>query len=181
MRGVVTIDKCSIINFMHIKSFYLLKALGYSVTTTIYVQLEFDNSKQKYPDSFTYFSDLVNSGEVSRFPLEIEDLVEMSNVPQSRRASDAELSCFIVAKRIGGKVMTDDMKARKYIQRYIEMPQGSVTQLVEVLIEAYLENHLGDHELRPIQKTLADHKFVIKIDLANEAAKRRWMMGGTVD
>jgi predicted nucleic acid-binding protein len=163
---------------MHINRFYLLKALGYSVITTIYVQLEFENSRQKYPDSFTYFSGLVNSGEVSRFPLQIEDLIEMSNVPQSKRASDAELSCFIVAKRINGKVMTDDRKAIKYIRRYIEIPPGSITQLVEVLIEAYLENHLGDHELRPIQKTLKDHKFFIPIDLANEAAKRRWMMGG---
>ena len=178
MRGVVTIDKCTILNFMQINRFYLLKALGYFVITTVYVQLEFENAQQKYPNSFTYFDNLVNSDEISRFPLEIEDLIEMSNVPQSKRASDAELSCFVVAKRIGGKVMTDDGRAIKYIQRYIQMPPGSVTQLVEVLIEAYLENHLGDHELRPIQKTLADHKFVIKIDLANEAAKRRWMMGG---
>jgi hypothetical protein len=163
---------------MQINRFYLLKALGYFVITTVYVQLEFENAQQKYPNSFTYFDNLVNSDEISRFPLEIEDLIEMSNVPQSKRASDAELSCFVVAKRIGGKVMTDDGRAIKYIQRYIQMPPGSVTQLVEVLIEAYLENHLGDHELRPIQKTLADHKFVIKIDLANEAAKRRWMMGG---
>ena len=178
MKGVVTIDKCSILNFMHINRFYLLKALGYSVITTIYVQLEFENSKQKYPDSFTYFSDLVNPGEVSKFPLEIEDLIEMSNIPQSKRASDAELSCFIVAKRIGCKVMTDDGRAIKYIRRHIQMPPDSITQLVEVLIEAYLENHLGDHEIRPIQQTLADNKFVIKIDLANEAAKRRWIMGG---
>jgi hypothetical protein len=151
---------------MQINRFYLLKALGYFVITTVYVQLEFENAQQKYPNSFTYFDNLVNSDEISRFPLEIEDLIEMSNVPQSKRASDAELSCFVVAKRIGGKVMTDDGRAIKYIQRYIQMPPGSVTQLVEVLIEAYLENHLGDHELRPIQKTLADHKFVIKIDLA---------------
>ncbi len=176
MKGVVTIDKCSILNFMHIDRFYVLKALGYSVVTTIYVQLEFENSKQKYPDSFTYFSNLVSSEEISRFPLELEDLVEMSNVPQSKRASDAELSCFVVAKRIGGKVLTDDGRAVKYIQQYIQMPLSSVTQLVEILIEAYLENHLGDHELRPIQKILAEHKFVIKIDLAHEAAKRRWMI-----
>jgi predicted nucleic acid-binding protein len=163
---------------MHIDRFYLLKALGYSVITTIYVQLEFENSKQKHPDSFTYFSNLVNSSEVSKFSLEIEDLIEMSSIPQSKRASDAELSCFIVAKRIGGKVMTDDKKAIKYIRRYIQMPPGSITKLVEILIEAYLENHLGNHELRPIQKRLADHKFAIPFDLANEAEKRRWMTGG---
>jgi len=164
---------------MYINRFYLLKALRYSIITTIHVQLEFENSKQKYPESFTYFNKLVGSKEISKFPLDIEDLVEMSNVPQSKRASDAELSCFVVAKRIGGKVLTDDNKAIKYIKRYIEMPQGSVTQLVEVLIEAYLENHLGDHELKSIQKTLSENKFVIPFDLSKEAARRRWMTGNS--
>jgi hypothetical protein len=160
---------------MYINRFHLLKLLGYSVITTVYVQLEFE---QGHFDSLSYYKRLINSGEITRFPLEIEDLVEMSNVPQSKRASDAELSCFVVARRIDGRVLTDDRTAINYIQRYIQMPTGSITQLVEVLIEAYLANHLGDHELRPIQKTLADNQFIIKIDLANEAAKRRWMMGG---
>lgn len=175
MRGVVAIDTCAIIHFMYINRFHLLKLLGYSVITTVYVQLEFE---QGHSDSLSYYERLINSGEITRFPLEIEDLVEMSNVPQSKRASDAELSCFVVAKRIGGKVLTDDTTAIRYIQRHIQMPIGSITQLVEVLIEAYLENHLGDYELRPIQQTLADNRFVIKLDLANEAAKRRLMMGG---
>ncbi|OKH55580.1 hypothetical protein NIES2101_04150 [Calothrix sp. HK-06] len=160
---------------MYINRFDLLKLLGYHVITTVCVQLEFERG---HSNSLAYYNKLVDSKDILNFPLEIEDLVEMSNIPQSKRASDAELSCFVVAKRIGGKVMTDDEKAIKYIQRYIQMPQGSVTQLVEVLIEGYLENYLGDHELRSIQQTLKDNKFFIKIDLANEAAKRRWMMGG---
>ncbi len=147
----------------------------YHVITTVHVQLEFE---QGHYDSLSYYKKLVDSGEIARFPLEIEDLVEMSNVPQSKRASDAELSCFVFAKRIEGKVMTDDRRAINYIQRYIQMPPSSITQLVEILIEAYLENHLGDHELQPIQQTLAENQFIIKVDLANEAAKRRWMMGG---
>ena len=176
MKGVVTIDKCSILNLMYISRFNLFKALRYSVITTIYVELEFENAKQKYPDSFNYFSNLISSGEISKFSLEIEDLVEMSNIPQSKRASDAELSCFVVAKRIGAKVMTDDRKAIKYIQQYIKMPSGDIIQLVDFLIQAYLENYLGDYELREIQKTLADNKFFIKMDLPYEAAKRKLMM-----
>jgi predicted nucleic acid-binding protein len=173
VKGLVTIDTCAIIHFMYIDRFHLIKLLGYYVITTVYVQLEFE---QGHSDSLAYYTKLVNSGEISRFPLEIEDLVEMSNVPESKRASDAELSCFVVAKRIGGQVITDDKKAIKYIQRYIMLPPSSVIQLVDVLIEAYLENHLGDHELRPIQQKLAANNFAIKIDLANEAAKRRWML-----
>lgn len=175
MKGVIAIDTCAIIHFMYINRFHLLRLLGYSIITTVYVQLEFEKG---HSGSLSYYTKLVHYGDITRFSLEIEDLVEMSNVPQSKRASDAELSCFVVAKRIGGKVMTDDRKARNYIQQYIQMPANSVTQLVEILIEAYLENHLGDHELTSIQQTLAKNQFIIKVDLANEAAKRRWMMGG---
>jgi predicted nucleic acid-binding protein len=177
MKEVVTIDKCSILNFMYINRFFLLKALGYSVITTVYIELEFENAKEKYPDSFSYFKDLLNSSEISRLSLEIEDLVEMSNIPQSKRASNGELSCFVVAKRIGSKVMTDDTKAIKYIKRHIEMPPNSITQLPEILIEAYLKYHLGDHELKVIQETLGNNKFTIPFNLADEAAKRRWMTG----
>lgn len=172
MNRLVIIDTCAIIHFMYINRFNLLKALSYSAITTVYIRLEFE---QGYLDSLTYFNKLLNSGDISLFPLEIDDLVEMASVPQSKRASDAELSCFVVAKRIGGKAMTDDIRAVKYIQRYILMPSGSVISLIQVLIESYLENHLGDHELRSIQKTLSENKFIIKMDLATEAARRRWM------
>lgn len=173
MRGVVAIDTCAIIHFMYINRFHLLKLLGYSVITTVYVQLEFE---QGHSDSLNYYKKLIDYGEITTFPLEIEDLVEMSNVPQSKRASDAELSCFVVARRIGGKVLTDDRKAINYIRQYLQMPKDTITQLVEVLIEAYLADHLGDHELRSIQEILENNKFKIKFDLAREAAKRRWMM-----
>ena len=174
MGNIVAIDTCAIIHFMYIDSFYLLKVLGYSVITTIYVKLEFEQGHQA---SLSYYNRLLGYGEISPFSLEIEDLVEMSTVPESKRASDAELSCFVVAKRIGCKAMTDDERAIKYIQRYISMPKGSITRLAEVLLEAYLANHLGDHDLKSIQKKLEENKFIIKMNLVEEAAKRRWMMG----
>lgn len=173
MMGVVSIDTCAIIHFMYINRFHLLKLLGYSVITTVYVQLEFE---QGHSDSLNYYKKLIDYREITTFPLEIEDLVEMSNVPQSKRASDAELSCFVVAKRIGGKVLTDDRKAINYIRQYLQMPKDTITQLVEVLIEAYLAYHLVDHELRSIQEILENNKFKIKFDLVREAAKRRLMM-----
>lgn len=172
MSNLITIDTCAIIHLLYINRFYLLKKLGYSVITTVYVQLEFE---QGHDDSLASHTSLSDLDDISRFPLEIEDLVEMSKVPQSKRASDAELSCFVVAKRIGSKVMTDDEKAIKYLKQHILMPINSITKLVEILIEAYLNNYLGDDELRSIQKTLANKKFVIKMDLAHEAARRRWM------
>lgn len=173
MMGVVSIDTCAIIHFMYINRFHLLKLLGYSVITTVYVQLEFE---QGHSDSLNYYKKLIDYDEITRFPLEIDDLVEMSNVPQSKRASDAELSCFVVARRIGGKVLTDDRKAINYIRQHIQMPKDTITQLVEVLIEAYLADHLGDHELISIQEILENNKFKIKFDLVREAARRRWMM-----
>jgi hypothetical protein len=160
---------------MYINCFYILKSLDYYPITTIYVELEFEMRGR--PDSYAYYSQLINEGEISKIPLDIEDLVEMANIPRSKSASDAELSCFVIAKRIGGKVLTDDTRAIKYIQRYIDMPQGSIIRSVEILIEAYLENHLGDHELKSIQQIWEDNNIVITFNLLNEAARRRWMTG----
>ncbi|WP_138501226.1 hypothetical protein [Nostoc sp. PA-18-2419] len=174
MKFNIAIDTCAIIHLMYIKRFYLLKELGYSVLTTIYVQLEFEKG---HFNSKEYFFNLLNKGEIYCYPLEIDDLVEMANIPQSRQASDAELSCFVLAKRLGGKAMTDDGNAIDYIQRYFSMPPESVITLFDVLFEAYLTYWLLDHELRSIQSTLGDKKFNFQYeDLASECARRRLMI-----
>jgi len=175
--AVVAIDTCAIIHLMHIQRFFLLKVLGYSVITTVYVQLEFEKG---YASSREYFFKLLNTGEILRFPLEIDDLVAManfhnSNLPNSKRVSDAELSCFVVANRIGGKVMTDDTEAIKYIKRYSSIPPEIVITLFDVLLEAYKNYWLLDHELRSIQETLSTKQFDFKYDLVVECARRRWM------
>lgn len=178
MIMIVAIDTCAIIHLMYIQRFYLLKILGFSaVITTIYVQIEFEKG---YPISHDYFFELIDKKEISKYPLQIEDLVEMANIPQSKRASDAELSCFVIAKRMGWKAMTDDKTACNYIQRYISMSQGSVISLVDILLDAYSKYHLGDNELRSIQTTLKENNFHIKMDLVFEGTRRRLMTGKSV-
>lgn len=175
MKGIVAIDTCAIIHLMYIQRFYLLKMLGYSVLTTIYVKLEFEKG---YAVSRENFSKLVNDGEIYLYSLEIEDLVEMANIPQSKKASDAELSCFIVAKRLAGKAMSDDETAINYIQRHFSMPPGSIITLFDILFEAYLDSWLLDYDLRCIQTKLRSKDFNFPYeDLASECARRRWIAG----
>ncbi|MBD2356881.1 hypothetical protein H6G41_20005 [Tolypothrix sp. FACHB-123] len=175
MKSSVVIDTCALIHLMYIQRFYLLKELGYSVITTIYVQLEFENERAISKD---YFCNLVSNHEISLYPLEIDDLVEMANIPQSKKASDAELSCFVVAKRIGGKAMTDDYTAIDYIQRHVSMPPGSIITLFDMLFEAYLSYWVLDYDLRDIQAKLSAKKFNFQYeDIATECAKRRWIAG----
>ncbi|ARV60280.1 hypothetical protein BZZ01_18025 [Nostocales cyanobacterium HT-58-2] len=157
---------------MYINRFYFLQKLGYSVVTTIYVQLEFEKG---YTSSRDYFFNLLSTGEITPYTLEIDDLVEMANVPQSKKASDAELSCFVLAKRIGGKAMTDDKTAINYILRHILISKESVITLLDVLFEAYLNSWLSDNDLRAIQSTLSANKFRINDDLVFEFARRRLM------
>ncbi|MBE9251527.1 hypothetical protein IQ226_20825 [Dolichospermum sp. LEGE 00240] len=179
MNYIVAIDTCAIIHLMYIERFYLLKALGFStVITTIYVQLEFENGHSRSRD---FFFNLTDKQEISQYPLQIEDLVEMANIPQSKKASDAELSCFVIAKRMGCKAMTDDQKACNYIQRHISMSPGSVINLVDIVLEAYSKYHLSDEDLRDIQKTLKENKFLIKMDLLYEGARRRLMTSTLVE
>lgn len=166
------IDTCAIIHLMYINRFDLLKLLDYCPITTIYVDLEFEKG---HSQSFNYYKKLLNDNRISLFPLEIEDLVEMSKIPQSKRASDAELSCFIVAKRINAKVMTDDKKAINFIKNKILMPTDSIITLIDILCKAYSRSYLGDDDLRKIQQILKDNKFCIKENLVAEAARRRLM------
>lgn len=174
MNFILAIDTCAIIHLMYIQRFDLLKILGYSVITTVYVQLEFEKG---HTISRDFFFNLIDKKEIFNYPLEIEDLVEMAKVSHSKRASNAELSCFVLAKRMGWKAMTDDKKASTYIQRYISMPQGSVISLVDVLLDAYSKYYLGDYDLRSIEATLKENKFHIKVDLVAEGARRRLMTG----
>ena len=62
MKGVVAIDTCVIIHFMYINRLHLLRLLEYSVITTVYVQLEFE---QGHFDSLCYYKKLVDSGEIN--------------------------------------------------------------------------------------------------------------------
>jgi predicted nucleic acid-binding protein len=170
MNRVLVIDTCSFINLMHIKRFGLLNNLKYSALTTIFVELEFEDGHE---DSREFFRSLISSKSIQLMPLQIEDLIQMANVPESKRASDAELSCFVVAQRLGCQAMTDDKNAVRFLRNHLRFDWSDVLGLVHLLLEAYQNYLLGDEDLRSIQKTLKANKFHIKFDLACEAARRR--------
>ena len=157
---------------MYIDRFNLLEGLKYSALTTVFVQLEFDLGHE---DSRNYFYSLIQRNKLNSIALEIDDLVEMASLPRSKRASDAELSCFVVTRRLGCRMMTDDGKAIKFAINHLSVNSNDVFGLVDLLLEAYDGYLLGDHDLRSIQQTLAVKKFKIQIDLATEAPRRRLM------
>jgi len=156
MNEAVVIDTCAIIHLMYIDNFRLLEALKYSVLTTVFVQLEFEGGHEH---SRKYFYSLVERGRIRQIVLEVEDLITMANLPKSKRASDAELSCFVVAQRIGCRTMTDDEKAIKFAKNHLGIDLKDVLRLVDLLFEAYEAYLLGDHDLRSIQQTLEANKF----------------------
>lgn len=172
MSNVVAIDTCSVINLKNINKFWVLEQLKYSCLTTVFVQLEFEKG---YEESRIFFEALLNSQKIDRIALEIDDLITMAHLPKSKRASDAELSCFIVSQRLGCKTMTDDKKAIKFALNNLSMDKNQVIMLSDLLFEAYNCFILSDNDLREIQKVLAAHKFIINYDLACEAARRRIM------
>lgn len=170
MNRVVAIDTCAIIHLKYIDSFRLLEALRYSVLTTMFVRLEFDGG---HDDSRSYFYSLVRSGKIQQITLDVEDLIWMASMSPSKRASDAELSCFAVAQHIGCRTMTDDDKAIKFARNHLGIGSSDVLRLVDLLLEAYDAYLLGDDDMRSMQQTLKDNSFKLKMDLAAEAARRR--------
>lgn len=172
MDGVVAIDTCGIIHLMYIESFWLLERLKYSPVTTALVRLEFDLG---HDESRDYFYKLLKRARITLIPLQIEDLITMANLPRSRRASDAELSCFLVAQRVGCRAMTDDYNAIKYARNHLGIDATDVFRLVYLLFEAYGAQFVRDQDLRSFQETLKNSRFLIPFDLAAEAARRRLM------
>ncbi len=172
MNMVVLVDTCAVINFMHIDRFLLFEHLRYTPLTTVFVRLEFEHGRA---ESRAYFHALLVRNKLTLAPLEIGDLVRMASIPRSKRASDAELSCFVLAQRYGCKAMTDDEKAIKFASSYLGFAPKDVLRLVDLLLAAYEAYILGDSDLRSLQATLAANRFRIGTDLCAEAARRRLM------
>lgn len=120
---------------------------------------------------------LINNQEITIYPLQIDDLITMANIPESKNASKAELSCFALAYRLGCQVMTDDEKAVKYIKNHLIIPFNSVMSIVDIALEAYVKFIINDTELRDIQKKLEANQYKLKLDLVYEGARRRSING----
>jgi hypothetical protein len=120
-----------------------------------------------------FFNNLFFRNKIKHISLTIEDLIDMSNVPDNKRISDAELSCLVKARRIGCTTICDDKTAIKYIQNYIVL--GNVIGIKKIIIEAYIMEIIGDYDVKNFQKVLNDNRFTIKGDLLYEAATEKYI------
>lgn len=167
MGGIAVIDTSTVINIRVIGRYDIIERLKYSLCTTIYVVMELTSSKAR-PETREFFYKLVKAKKITHVQLSIEDLVEMSKVPNGSRISDAELSCFVKAKTFGCKTFCDDRKAIKHAEKYITL--GEIIGIKGIIIEAYEQQLISDHEVLYFQKLL---NFLG--DLLFEAAQARFM------
>ncbi len=165
-----TLDTSLFVNFYHIGQSRLFDRLEYSLLTTIHVILELQGFRTD--EIRKSFSDQLGV-RIFRMPLTLDDLVEMANVPFSKQCSDVELSCFVLAARMGASVLCDDTRAVRFARRYISFPE--VVGTAEILIQAYLLNLVGDADLKDFSACLERHKFRLPFDLCYEAAGRRYL------
>ncbi|GIP42828.1 hypothetical protein J45TS6_12870 [Paenibacillus sp. J45TS6] len=165
MTTVAVIDTCVIQNFCNINRFDLFGKLKYFLFTTIYVDLEISNAdtatKLKYES-------LISKETIKKVNLTIQDLVQMSQIPESKKYSDAELSCIVKAKQLNSSALTDDKRAINFIRNYIDGVLIKGTK--EILVEGYVQDYLNDNDLKELQDKLKGYKFHIKENLVFEAA-----------
>lgn len=169
---IASIDTCTIINFYHIDRIWILDHLKYSLFTTIFVILEIRKFKEE--QIRRYLERQLRDKRIMHIELDIEDLIEMASIPESKRVSNAELSCIIKAKRMNCMVITDDNKAVRYVKKFFDV--GKVIGIRDILIEAYLFQIIDDNEIKLIQEILKKNRFNIKEDLCFEAARRRYLI-----
>lgn len=168
MSNTVVIDTCTLINLKNLKRIDIIENLKYNLITTIHVLIEIKNGRRETQD---YFEKLKRIGRISHINLSIEDLIEMASVPESKKISDAELSCFIKAKNIGCKTFSDDKTAIKYANKHIEL--GEIKGIVDIIKEAYLENIIGDDDVTNFQNILKQNKFTIAGNLLENLAAEK--------
>lgn len=166
------IDTCTLINFKNIGRADLFEYLQYYLITTIHVVIEIKKGRE---DTKRFFKYLEDKSRIRHVKLSIDDLVEMASVPKhKKKLSDAELSCFIKAKSIGCKTLTDDKRAVNYAKRYINL--GEVFGVADIIKEAYLKDFIGDEDVINFTKILKDNKFALPENyhsiLASEKLKK---------
>lgn len=168
MMSGAAIDTSTFINFKNIDRFDIFSRLNYHLYTTIYVIMELRNGSESTVDKF---NKLFDNGKIKHVSLSISDLIEMANVPESNRISNAELSCFIKAREFNNLAFCDDSTAKKYIRNYIDTSHIKGTK--DLLIESYCNDIIDDYEIVKIIKTLKDNKFAFRDDIHKFAAERK--------
>lgn len=172
MDKIIVIDTCAFIHVMYINCFYLLDSLKYSCLTTKFIQLEIDSGLKETKECF--YSMLKNK-KINFIQLQVEDLIEIAKFSETRRVSNSELSCFTLTKRYGYRTMTDDEPAIKFAINNLDINPKEIIRLLNLLLEAYDNNFIGDGELKDFQEVLEKRNFVFHIDILEEAARRKYL------
>ncbi|RYD03843.1 hypothetical protein N752_17295 [Desulforamulus aquiferis] len=121
MSGVAIIDTSTFINLKHINRYDIVEFLKYFLGTTIYV---IDEIKKGKPATKEFYEKLQSQNKIHHVQLAIDDLIEMARVPNGKKISDAELSCFVKARNMGCKTFCDDKTAIKYAARFIVLGES---------------------------------------------------------
>ena len=154
---MAVIDTCTLINFKNIGRADLFDYLQYHLITTIYVVMEINKGKE---DTQKFFRYLESRSRIKHVKLSLEDLVEMASIPKhKKKLSDAELSCFIKAKSIGCKTLSDDKRAINYAKSYMNL--GEVLGVADIIREAYLNDFISDSDVCSFIEILKNNKFAL--------------------
>ena len=169
MPRVGVIDTSTFINLSHINRHDLLDKLKFYIATTVYVENEIrDRATEKVRSKF---NSLKTRELIKHVELTVENLIEMARVPESKRISNAELSCLVKAKEFQGVTLCDDRTANKFATKFIELPE--VIGIDRLIIEAFCESILSDGEVGDYQKVLANNRCKFRFDLQKIASEER--------
>ncbi|MDH5641372.1 MAG: type II toxin-antitoxin system VapC family toxin, partial [Nitrospira sp.] len=87
----------------------------------------------------------VSAGDVRLQSLSIADLMRMASLGPGRKAAVGEIACALIAERCGGGMLTDDRKARRWLDVRVRVSTWQSTE--DVLIEAAHRLEVTEHEL----------------------------------
>lgn len=103
--------------------------------------------------------------------LTLSDLDRIASFGAPRRIGLGELSCIVIAERLGGGILCDDWRAKAWVDK--RMSPLTWESIEAVLLDAAASDLIGELDLADAQKTLERYGYSCRYDLQIEHIQRR--------
>lgn len=164
------LDSSTFINAMIIKQLPNLLALKTRINFCEYVyRVELNNNK--YKETRQEAQKLVNDGRVGISNLTLDDLDRIAGLDKPRRIGFGEIACAVVAERENGRVLCDDVRARKWIIKRIASLKWE--SIEDILIQAAFKCLISEYDLDKHQKVLEENNYKCQVHLRHTYLMQR--------
>lgn len=155
-------DSCAIWNMLSSRRLYgaaVSQNCAFCCTQFVYYESLIKRRSAPAPEDSSIqgkFREEIDSGRMTAYHMDIEDLQDLAVLEARRRLGKGELSSIVFARKTGQAFLTDDQKARKLAATILDA--GKVQTTPHLLGWLFFCGILGDSDITGIVAEHTDHK-----------------------